>query len=168
MENELTAVLQKPEAISIKSSLMRTVISLALYIALDYWIFKSWVLVFLLVTVIFIHEAGHFIAMKIFGYKSINMTFVPFVGAYVSGEAINFCRRNKIIFLFGGPIPGIIIGIVLFYVYQGNHDPLYLRAAITFLFLNVFNLLPLSPLDGGQIFETLFFSDNKIIQLIFL
>ncbi|MEJ7589170.1 MAG: site-2 protease family protein [Ferruginibacter sp.] len=165
-ENILTEAKPRPQ--SATSSIMRTVISLALFIAVDYLIFKSWSAVFLLVTVIFLHECGHFIAMKIFGYKGINMTFVPFMGAYVSGEATHFSKSKKIIMLLAGPVPGIIIGMLLFFIYQHNLNEYYYLAALAFLLLNVFNLLPVSPLDGGQVIETLFFSGNEIIQIGFL
>jgi stage IV sporulation protein FB len=165
-ENELVS---KPEEDNIKkTSLSRTLISLALFIVLDYWIFKSWFAVLLLVSVIFIHEAGHFIAMKFFGYKAVNMTFVPFVGAYVSGTATNLSKKNKLIVLLAGPVPGIIIGCILFYLYHNNYDPLYIQLATPFLLLNVFNLLPVFPLDGGQFFQTLFFNGSRVIQLLFL
>jgi stage IV sporulation protein FB len=168
-ENESIALANKPEEGEVKkTSLSRTLISLALFIALDYWIFKSWFAVLLLVSVIFIHEAGHFIAMKFFGYKAVNMTFVPFVGAYVSGTATNLSKKNKLIVLLAGPVPGIIIGSILFYLYRNNYDPLYFQLAAPFLLLNVFNLLPVFPLDGGQFFQTLFFSGSRIIQLLFL
>src|SRR5882762_10994677 len=99
-ENETPDLIIKPEEEEVRrSSLSRTLISLALFIALDYWLFKSWFAVLLLVTVIFIHEAGHFIAMKLFGYKAVNMTFVPFVGAYVSGKATNLSKKNKLVVL---------------------------------------------------------------------
>ena len=168
-ENERVTLVVKPEEEEFKkTSFSRTVISLALFIALDYWIFKSWFAVFLLVTVIFIHEAGHFIAMKFFGYKAVNMTFVPFVGAYVSGTATNLSRRNKLIVLLAGPLPGIIIGSILLLLHQNNYNETFRQLSILFLLLNVFNLLPVFPLDGGQFFQTLFFNGSRIIQLIFL
>jgi stage IV sporulation protein FB len=151
-----------------KTSLSRTLFSLALFIAVDYWIFQSWVAVLLLVTVLFIHELGHFIAMKAFGYKGVNMTFIPFIGAYVSGTAINLSRKNKLIVLLAGPVPGIIIGCVALYLYQNNFEHLYIQAAQIFLLLNVFNLLPVFPLDGGQFFQALFFNGSRVIQMIFL
>ncbi len=151
-----------------KTSLSRTLTSLALFIAVDYWIFQSWFAVLLLVTVIFIHELGHFIAMKVFGYKAVNMTFVPFVGAYVSGKATNLSRKNKLIVLLAGPVPGIIIGCITFYWYQINFENIYLQVALPFLLLNTFNLLPVYPLDGGQFFQALFFNGSRIIQLVFL
>ena len=170
MDAENKDMLTEPKPIhqTTTSSLLRTILSLALFIAVDYWIFKSWQAVFLLVSVIFIHEFGHFIAMKIFGYKGINMTFVPFMGAYVSGEATHFSKYKKIIMLLAGPVPGIIIGMALLFLYQQNLNEYYYLAAVAFLLLNVFNLLPVSPLDGGQFIETLFFSGNQIIQIIFL
>ena len=158
----------KPIHKTASSSILRTILSLALFIAVDYWIFKSWSAVLLLVSVIFIHESGHFIAMKIFGYKGINMTFVPFMGAFVSGEATHFSKNKRIIMLLAGPVPGIIIGMALLFLYQQNFNEYYYWAALAFLLLNVFNLIPVSPLDGGQFIETLFFSGNQIIQIIFL
>ncbi len=171
MENEaeVPPLITKPEEEAAKqTSILRTIISLALFIVLDYWVFKSWAAVFLLVTVIFIHEAGHFIAMKFFGYKSVNMTFVPFVGAYVSGQATNLSQKNKLIVLLAGPLPGIILGCIFLLLYQNYHTYFYFQIAIIFLLLNVFNLLPVFPLDGGQFFQTLFFNGSRILQVLFL
>lgn len=168
-DNDLPEIAAKPEDEAVKkTSFVRTVVSLALFIAVYYWIFKSWFAVISLVTVIVIHEAGHFIAMKFFGYKAVNMTFVPFVGAYVSGQATQLSRKNKLIVLLAGPVPGVIIGCTLLYCYQQNGDSLYLQLAMPFLLLNLFNLLPIYPLDGGQFFQTLYFAGSRIIQLIFL
>jgi stage IV sporulation protein FB len=168
-EQQIQEQVFKPEETEAKkTSLSRTIISLALFIALDYWIFKSWFAVLLLVGVIFIHEAGHFIAMKFFGYKGVNMTFVPFVGAYVSGTATDLSRSNKLIVLLAGPLPGIVIGCILFYLYQSGFGSIYYQVAMPFLLLNVFNLLPVFPLDGGQFFQTLYFDGSRFIQLVFL
>ena len=167
-ENEDLLTEHKPVHVSTAASIFRTSLSLALFIAVDYWIFKSWSAVCLLVSVIFIHESGHFIAMKIFGYKGIKMTFVPFLGAYVSGKATHYSKYKKIIMLLAGPVPGILIGMMLLFLYQQNFNNYFYLAALAFLFLNLFNLLPVNPLDGGQIIETLFFSGNQIIQTIFL
>jgi Zn-dependent protease len=168
-ENDLMEITGKPEDEEVKkTSFPRTIVSLALFIGVYYWIFKSWFAVLLLVTVIVIHEAGHFIAMKFFGYKAVNMTFVPFVGAYVSGQATLLSRKNKLIVLLAGPVPGVIIGCTLFYCHQLNANPLYFQLAMPFLLLNLFNLLPIFPLDGGQFLQTLYFTGSRIIQLCFL
>jgi Zn-dependent protease len=165
-EDKLTE--PKPIHQAASSSLLRTILSLAAFIAVDYLIFKSWAAVFLLVSVILLHESGHFIAMKRFGYQGVNMTFVPFMGAYVSGQATHFSKVKKLIVLLAGPLPGIIIGMALLVLYQYSQEEFYYLAALAFLLLNVFNLLPVSPLDGGQLVETIFFSGNYLIQIIFL
>jgi stage IV sporulation protein FB len=70
--------------------------------------------------------------------------------------------------LLAGPLPGIIIGMALLFLYHQNSNENYYFAALGFLLLNLFNLLPVSPLDGGQFMETMFFSGNQIIQSAFL
>lgn len=150
------------------SSLPRTIMSLLFFVGLYYWLFHSWTVVLALIVVLLIHEAGHFIAMKAMGYKAVNITFVPFAGAYVSGETGNFSNRNKLIVLLAGPLPGIIIGMILLWQYHYNdHEVLYWSSVI-FLLQNTFNLLPVLPLDGGQFFQALFFNINGKVQLIFL
>lgn len=168
-EVELPDATAKPEDGHIKkTSLLRTLMSLAVFVAVYYWIFRSWFAVASLVTVIVIHEAGHFIAMKFFGYRSVNMTFVPFVGAYVSGQAINLSRKNKLIVLLAGPVPGIVIGCALFLLYMHNNNQLYFQLATPFLLLNSINLLPIIPLDGGQFLKALYFKGSRILQVVFL
>jgi len=168
-EVELPDAASKPEDDHVKkTSLLRTLMSLAVFIAVYYWIFRSWFAVASLVTVIVIHEAGHYIAMKFFGYRSVNMTFVPFVGAYVSGRAINLSRKNKLIVLLAGPVPGIVIGCIFFLLYLGNNGHVYFQLAMPFLLLNLFNLLPVFPLDGGQFLQALFFAGSRIVQMAFL
>ncbi len=151
-----------------KTSLLRTLVSLTIFIAAYYYLFKSWFSVLVLVAVIIIHESGHFIAMKYFGYKGVQMTFVPFVGAYVSGQASNLSRKNKLLVLLAGPLPGILAGTVLFYLHVHFQNHTLLLLAAPFLILNGFNLLPVFPLDGGQYFRALFFEGSRMIQAIFL
>ncbi len=150
------------------ASLPRTLVSLLFFVVLYYWLFQSWTVVTALIIVLLIHESGHFIAMKMFGYKAVKMTFVPFVGAYVSGEAINLSNRNKLMVLLAGPLPGIVIGSMLLVLHHHNHQEPYYLFAIVFLLQNTFNLLPIFPLDGGQFFQALFFNTGRTIQLFFL
>jgi len=164
--DELTA--SRPGTALAFSSLLKTLLSFALLIAVDYFFFKSWSAVFILVSVLLIHESGHFAAMKYFGYRAVRMTFVPFMGAFVSGESSHFSKFKRIIVLLAGPLPGILLGMILLLLYQYNHNQQYYLAAMAFLALNLFNLLPVSPLDGGQLFETLFIRDNLLIQLLFV
>ena len=119
------------------------------------------------ILVIFIHETGHFLGMKVFGYKNIQMFFIPGFGAAVSGQSQNAPAYKKAIISLLGPVPGVVLGIILiisWYITQ-NHF-LYTFGAM-FLIINIFNLLPFFPLDGGRFLNEVLFSRNRYVEMIF-
>ena len=67
----------------------------------------------MLVGILFIHELGHFVAMRWFGYRNVRMFFIPFFGAGVSGQHFNVAGWKKVVVSLLGPVPGIGIGILL-------------------------------------------------------
>ena len=160
---------QKPEPVSERTNILKTVISLAVYIGVYLLLLRGHLSsILLLVIVIFLHEMGHFIAMKRFGYRDVQMFFIPFMGAYVSGEPHRVSQFQKAVTLLAGPIPGIILGLLFGWLYFQTSHQFYFQASILFLLLNVFNLLPVSPLDGGQLMETIFFHSSRSIQTVFI
>lgn len=120
-----------------------------------------------LVIVILVHEAGHFIGMKSYGYKNVNIFFLPLFGAATSGIETNQSGGKKAIISLLGPAPGIIIGVVLGFLYIRTKNEFYLQPARIFLFLNAFNLLPFLPLDGGRVIDNLLFPRNVKIEIAF-
>jgi len=121
----------------------------------------------ILLVVIFIHELGHFIGMKSFGYLDPKIFFIPGLGAAASAKKSTGNAKHEAIVSLLGPVPGIFIGIILVAVYSSTENRLFFDFAETFLFINLFNLLPISPLDGGRFFEAVLFRRNHIIELIF-
>lgn len=121
----------------------------------------------LIVVVVFIHELGHFIGMKLLKYKDVQMFFIPFFGAAVSGTETAPSGTKKVIVSFMGPVPGIFIGFCTGIAYLITRQPILADATRTFLFLNAFNLLPIHPLDGGKIFDILIFSRHPGIEITF-
>ena len=148
--------------------LLRTLVSLLLYVGIYYLIFHDIKSILLLVIVIIVHESGHYIAMKILGYDKVKMLFIPLLGAFVSGQPAQVHPSKKMIVLMAGPLPGIIIGMICALIFSASRQYIYFQLAMMFIFLNVFNLLPVTPMDGGQMLETLFFRSNKIVQTIFI
>ncbi|MCX6274606.1 MAG: site-2 protease family protein [Bacteroidetes bacterium] len=132
------------------------------YVALDH----SMANVLILVIVIFIHELGHYIAMKAFHYSEVKMFFIPLLGAMVSGVKNTISQRHRAIILLAGPVPGMIIGFVL-YKTGATENPYMRSAANLFIIINAFNLLPITPFDGGKLIETLFFLTRQLLQNIF-
>jgi len=120
-----------------------------------------------LVLVLLIHETGHMLGMKLFGYHNMQMLFIPFFGAAVSGESRNVATYKKAIVSLLGPLPGVIIGCVLLLMYAATGLATYWGLATMFLLINVFNLLPFYPLDGGRFLYLTVFSRNRYLELLF-
>lgn len=134
----------------------RTLFSLLLFMAVFTLIGWDLSIILIVAGVLFFHEAGHFLAMRLFGFSNVNMFFVPLLGAFVSGEKDNVPERQQLVMLFAGPGPGLLASmVILIPEVHGEVQPIFFAGIILFL-LNFFNMLPLYPLDGGKIFEILF------------
>lgn len=130
---------------------------------------KQWSLDYLmiLVGVVFVHELGHYVAMRLFNYKNVRMFFIPFFGAAVSGRHYNVPGWKKVVVSLMGPVPGILLGMLIGGVALLTHEPMLFRVALVFLALNGFNLIPVLPLDGGWSFHGLFFSRHYMLDIVF-
>lgn len=123
--------------------------------------------IFIIIIVILIHETGHLIAMKLFGYKDVKMFFIPFFGAAVSGKHDDVSSPKKALISLAGPVPGIIIGLTFVILSGLAESELLYKVAIMFVYLNGLNLLPLFPFDGGRIMTEMFFIRNRYFELLF-
>ena len=151
-----------------KSGWSRTLLSLVLFVASFMILFADRVqfLVFLIV-VLFIHEMGHFLFMKLFNYRNVKMLFVPLMGAFVQGVKEMYSQKESFFVILGGPVPGICFGIIgSIFAIQYEMGWLLELSGI-FMILNMINLLPLDPLDGGQLFRLLVKYDHDLFLMIF-
>lgn len=107
------------------------------------------------VILIFVHECGHLIAAKRLGLKVGAPVFIPFMGALI---ALKEAPRNAWIEAqvgIGGPLLGTIGAAVCYEISEFTGITLFRAVAYTGFFLNLFNLAPISPLDGGRIVTAL-------------
>src|SRR5262249_27259452 len=123
--------------------------------------------ILIVIVVLLIHETGHFTGMKMFGYRDVQMFFIPFFGAAVSGSEKNASSMQKAIVCLLGPIPGLVLGISSAILFYKTKDEFYSSAASSFLFINGFNLLPFHPLDGGRFLDCVLLSRNPKIEITF-
>lgn len=122
----------------------------------------------MLVGVLFFHEAGHFVAMRLFGYRNVSLFFIPFFGAAVTGRTFLAAGWKKAVVSLMGPLPGIVVGTVMLAPLLMVHVPQWIpRLGILSIFLNLFNLLPLQPLDGGRFLNALIFCRNHWLEAAF-
>jgi Zn-dependent protease len=145
--------------------------SLALFLALGYALPYSsglflngptqWV--FNLMFVLVFHELGHFWAMKLFGYQDVTMFFLPLMGAAVSGRKVDASLAQKVWMLLAGPLPGLILGFGLL---AGQVKPAE-SLAWMLITINLANLLPILPLDGGKVAHLILFSRFPVLDVVF-
>jgi stage IV sporulation protein FB len=151
-----------------QNALVRSLLSLFIYGLLFYFIFdQNIAYIAAILLVIIIHEMGHFAMMKLFQYSNVKIFIVPLLGAFTTGKKQQVSQWQLSLIILAGPLPGIIIGTLLFYLNQDlNNDTLKMLSA-SFLVINLLNCLPFYPLDGGKLIETLFFRENHTIRLVF-
>lgn len=103
------------------------------------------------VALLFIHELGHVIAAKRIGLPVSAPVFIPFMGALITMKKQPLDAREEAYVAFGGPILGSIGAAAVFGAAYYYHSPLLYSLAYIGFFLNLINLLPIHPLDGGRI-----------------
>lgn len=133
---------------------MGKMIMFILTVILSYFAFGlvfSFNSVLILMAVIFFHELGHIAAMYLFRYRDLQILFIPLLGAAATGKKENVAVWKQVMVYLSGPLPGIIIGIVLIFFNKTWQAPLVYETSIMLLVINYLNLLPFVPLDGGHI-----------------
>ena len=152
---------------SSKHSIAILLVSVLAFFSLG--LFKnSFANVLVLVAVLFIHELGHLVAMRVFKYRDPGILFIPLLGAVTSGqEMIGIGGSRRAIVSLAGPLPGILIGILLGVTYLRTGQEILIGTANTFLILNSLSLLPIYPLDGGQFMNAVLFSRNRKLEIGF-
>lgn len=160
---------EKPALQEEKTNWNKSLSSLAMYVGVYYFfISKDLVFVGMLVGIIIIHELGHFFAMKLYNYTNLGIYFIPFLGAIATGNKKEITQKQDIIISLAGPLPGILIGTTLMFMYAINNEFLYYKAGQMFVIINVFNLIPVHPFDGGRVLRALFFAKSDLIGIVFL
>lgn len=159
----------KPVLNEAKTKTSTSVISLILFAVIGYFALHSNLRALVIITtVVFIHELGHLLAMKLLNYSNLGIFFIPLFGGAAKGTKTNISQKQESIVLLAGPLPGIIIGAVLFLLYKSSmHNPWVNGFSIGFILINLINLLPIYPLDGGRLLQTIFLNNSKILSNIF-
>ncbi len=168
-QNQHPGILPKPLIVQDKQNWIRkSLISLAIYAFLFYVVFNlDAIYIAAVLLVLLIHEFGHFFAMKAFNYSNVKLFVLPLLGAYVTGKKSTISQRQMSVVILAGPVPGILIGfaLLMYNLYHPN-ERIEMLGNIFFV-LNLFNLLPFIPLDGGRLLEALFVNHNHIIRVVF-
>lgn len=129
------------------------------------WLFSVQFAIALILCLVF-HEYGHIRAMKYFGLKTKGIYLIPFVGGLaLSDDKINTRWQDVVISLMG-PFFGLILSLVSMVAYWITDIEILAGIAVFNALLNLFNLLPVLPLDGGHVLKSVTFSVNTGLGLV--
>ena len=175
----LGGIITMLEIDSVLSTTASMLLSIAIYAVAFGWRFAIGFVILLLV-----HELGHVVASRIMGIRTSALLFIPFIGAVVRLATPPQTLKSEANIALGGPALGTLSALVCLAVYFWTDGILMLALSYTACLINLFNLIPCAPFDGGRIgavispyfwrmgslvlLLVLLFTKNIIILLVFL
>src|SRR5437588_9167985 len=148
----LVAFIAKFKAIILllpKLKLLTTVGTMAVSVAAYSFVF-GWPFAVGFVLLLLVHELGHVIALRREGIKASAPMFIPFLGAVISARSLGDNALAEARVGLAGPIIGSIGSAACIAIGEAAGSDLFRALAYIGFFLNLFNLLPVVPLDGGR------------------
>ena len=123
--------------------------SMLVSVAAYAWIW-GWRFALGFVLLLLVHELGHVLELRRQGIPASAPLFIPFLGAVVGMKQMphNVWREAQV--ALAGPIVGSLAAVGLWVAGEAAGSELLVALAFTGFFLNLFNLIPVSPLDGGR------------------
>jgi len=103
------------------------------------------------IVLLFVHEMGHYVAARRRGLDVGAPTFIPFVGAWIELKQLPHDAETEAYVGLGGPLIGSLGALVCYWLARSYDATWLLAVAYAGFFINLFNLIPLSPFDGGRI-----------------
>jgi Zn-dependent protease len=141
--------------------------SFVLFVLFSLWWFeRMWSIAITVSAAVLLHEGGHYLGLRVFGYCNIRMLFLPPFGAGVVGTKQAAPAWQEAVMVLLGPLPGIALAVLVslffpsdYVVHSVSQIDWQLIAMFdlvsTLVILNAFNLLPLLPMDGGRLIAVL-------------
>jgi Zn-dependent protease len=128
---------------------------------------SGWLFAVGFVVLILLHELGHGYAMRQAGVEAGWPIFIPFFGAMIAMKGTPHDRGTEAYIAYGGPLAGAAASLATAAAGLLFDSRLLLALAYTGFFLNLFNLTPMSPLDGGRVAQA-FSKRAWIVGLVIL
>ncbi|HET9718488.1 MAG TPA: site-2 protease family protein [Solirubrobacteraceae bacterium] len=136
------------------------------------------------VVLILVHEMGHVIALRREGIRASAPMFIPFMGAVISARSLGNNALAEARVGLAGPLLGSVGAAACILIWHATGNDMWRALAYTGFLLNLFNLLPVVPLDGGRamaamapwmwfvgfagLLALMFFAPNPILLIILI
>jgi Zn-dependent protease len=125
---------------------------------LSIWVyaqFYGWPFAAGFVGMLLVHEMGHYIAARQRSLEVGLPAFIPFMGAFINLRQQPHDAETEAYVAYAGPFVGTLAAFAAYFWGRHTGSGLWLALAYTGFILNLFNLIPVSPLDGGRITQVL-------------
>ncbi len=132
-----------------KLKIFATSATMLVSIAAYAWIW-GWRFAVGFVLLLLVHELGHVIELRHQGIPASAPLFIPFLGAVVGMKQMPHDVWREARVALAGPIIGSLGAAAVWAAGESLDSELLVALAFTGFFLNLFNLIPVSPLDGGR------------------
>jgi Zn-dependent protease len=133
----------------LKVKFLGTALTMLLSIGVYALLFPVWFAVGIVV-LIWVHEMGHVLQLRREGIPASAPMFIPLLGAFVAMKQMPKDALAEARVGLAGPVLGTLGGLAALGLYAATREPLFLGLAYFNSIINLFNLAPLLPLDGGR------------------
>jgi Zn-dependent protease len=161
-KGSLTGALVKGGFVVVKAS--KLLLALASFAA--YTFLFTWQFAVIILGMLVIHEYGHLRCMKHYGMRTRGIYLIPFFGAAaVAGDDFP-SRRAEATIALAGPLTGAVLAGGTGLLYFATRNGAFAAAAAWMALVNLFNLLPVVPLDGGRVVKSIALSVGSRTGLV--
>jgi Zn-dependent protease len=115
-----------------------------------YSLFWGWEFAAGFVALLFVHEMGHVLQLRREGIKASTPMFIPFLGAAIFSRSLGDNALAEARVGLAGPILGTLGAVGVAFAGALTGSDLLLALAYIAFFLNLINLIPVVPFDGGR------------------
>ena len=138
-----------------------------------YSLFWGWPFAAGFVVLLFVHEMGHVFQLRREGIKASAPMFIPFLGAVITAKSLGENALAEARVGLAGPILGSLGAAAVGVVGALTGSTILLALAYVGFLLNLFNLLPVVPLDGGRAMAAMapwmwFLGFGALIAMVFI
>ena len=135
--------------LALKAKFLGTALTMVLSVGAYALLFPVWFAVGFVV-LIWVHEMGHVLQLRREGIPASAPMFIPFLGAFVAMKQMPKNALAEARVGLAGPVLGSLGALGAWGIFELTQEPFFLGLAYVGFFLNLFNLLPMLPLDGGR------------------
>ncbi|MGG1679277.1 site-2 protease family protein [Neobacillus sp. NRS-1170] len=129
---------------------LQTLLSMFITLGAYAFIF-GWKFAVAIVYLLFVHEMGHAYAAKRIKLPVSPAIFIPFMGAVIGMKEMPKNAKDEGYVAYMGPLFGLLSFLPAIPLYLYTHEPFWALLIILGAMINLFNLIPITPLDGGRI-----------------